>query len=128
MLEDVGLSLNLLKMFVQHRVALLAQQCRTMLASFEQVLTLTTILATYNVYMAISALLHIAARLHSRAAERRWVFWGVLIGWRQTLTTSPPNHIRFLLVRAKKIANWKTGLKHKTETPLLSFYNSNLLN
>ena len=25
-----------------------------------------------------------------------------LIGWRQTLTTSPLNHIRFLLVRAKK--------------------------
>ncbi len=35
-----------------------------------------------------------------------------LIGWRQTLTTSPPNHIRFLLVRAKKIAKWKTGLKN----------------
>ena len=33
-----------------------------------------------------------------------------LIGWRQTLTTSPPNHICFLLVRAKKIAKWKTGL------------------
>ena len=33
-----------------------------------------------------------------------------LIGWRQTLTTSPPNHIRFLLVRAKKFAKWKTGL------------------
>ena len=33
-----------------------------------------------------------------------------LIGWRQTLTTSPPNHIRFLLVRATKIAKWKTGL------------------
>ena len=32
-----------------------------------------------------------------------------LMGWRQTLTTSPPNHIRFLLVRAKKIAKWKTG-------------------
>ena len=32
-----------------------------------------------------------------------------LIGWRQTLTPSPPNHIRFLLVRAKKIAKWKTG-------------------
>ena len=26
-----------------------------------------------------------------------------LIGWRQTLTTSPPNHIRFSLVHAKKI-------------------------
>ncbi len=33
-----------------------------------------------------------------------------LIGWRQTLTTSPANHIRLLLVRAKKIAKWKTGL------------------
>ena len=33
-----------------------------------------------------------------------------LIGWRQTLTISPANHIRFLLVRAKKIAKWKTGL------------------
>ncbi len=33
-----------------------------------------------------------------------------LIGWRQTLTTSPANHIRFLLVRAKEIAKWKTGL------------------
>ena len=34
-----------------------------------------------------------------------------LIGWRQTLTTSPANHIRFLLVRAKKFAKWKTGMK-----------------
>jgi hypothetical protein len=25
-----------------------------------------------------------------------------LIGWRETLTTSPPNHIHFYLVRAKK--------------------------
>ena len=33
-----------------------------------------------------------------------------LIGWRQTLTTSPVNHIRFLLVRANKFAKWKTGL------------------
>jgi hypothetical protein len=32
-----------------------------------------------------------------------------LIGWRQTLTTPPPNHIRFLLVAAKKLAKWKTG-------------------
>ncbi len=37
-----------------------------------------------------------------------------LIGWRQTLTTSPPNHIRFLLVRAKKIAMWKTDLSTGT--------------
>ncbi len=34
-----------------------------------------------------------------------------LIGWRQTLTTSPANHIRFLLVRANKFAKWKTGFK-----------------
>ena len=34
-----------------------------------------------------------------------------LIGWLQTLTTSPPNHIRFLLVRVKKISKWKLGLK-----------------
>jgi hypothetical protein len=32
-----------------------------------------------------------------------------LIGWRQTLSTSPANHILlFFLVRAKKIAKWKT--------------------
>ena len=36
MLEDVGLSLNLLKIFVQHCATLLAQQCCKMLASFEQ--------------------------------------------------------------------------------------------
>ncbi len=39
MLEDVGLSLNLLKIFVQHCATLLAQQCCTMLASSEQALT-----------------------------------------------------------------------------------------
>ena len=39
MLEDVGLSLNLPKIFVQHCAILLAQQCFTMLASFEQTLT-----------------------------------------------------------------------------------------
>ena len=33
-----------------------------------------------------------------------------LIGWRQTLTSSPANHIRFLHVRANKFAKWKTGL------------------
>ena len=37
-----------------------------------------------------------------------------LIGWRQTLTTSPANHIRFLLVRANKFAKWETGLKTAT--------------
>jgi hypothetical protein len=31
-----------------------------------------------------------------------------LIGWRQTLTSSPANHNHFLLARAK-IANWKTS-------------------
>ena len=36
MLENVGLSLNLLKIFVQQRATLLAQQCCTILASFEQ--------------------------------------------------------------------------------------------
>ena len=36
MLEDVGLSLNLLKIFVQHRATLFAQQCCAMLASFEE--------------------------------------------------------------------------------------------
>ena len=30
-----------------------------------------------------------------------------LIGWRQTLTSSPTNHILFLLVGAKKIGEWK---------------------
>ena len=34
-----------------------------------------------------------------------------LIGWRQTLTSSPANHIRFLLVRTNKLAKWKTGLR-----------------
>ena len=38
--DNVGLSLSLLKMFVQHRATLLAQQCCTMLASFEQGLKL----------------------------------------------------------------------------------------
>ena len=33
-----------------------------------------------------------------------------LTGWRQTLTSSSANHIRFLLVRANKFAKWKTGL------------------
>ena len=35
-----------------------------------------------------------------------------LVGWRQTLTTSPANHIRFLLVRANKFAKWKTGFNY----------------
>ena len=33
-----------------------------------------------------------------------------LIGWRQTLTSSPANHIRFLLVR-QEFAKWNTGLR-----------------
>ena len=39
MLDDVGLSLNLLKICVQHCATLLAQQCCTMLASFELTLS-----------------------------------------------------------------------------------------
>ena len=40
-----------------------------------------------------------------------------LIGWRQTLTTSPANHIRFLLVRANKFADWKTSFsQHSAES------------
>ena len=39
MLEDLGLSLNLLKFFVQHRVTILGQQGWTMLASFEHTLS-----------------------------------------------------------------------------------------
>ncbi len=47
-----------------------------------------------------------------------------LTGWRQTLKTSPANHIRFLLVRANKFAKWKTGLRNvgfKTVVPYLTF-------
>jgi hypothetical protein len=32
-----------------------------------------------------------------------------LIGWQQTLTTSPANHIRFLHVLTNKFAKWKTS-------------------
>ena len=39
-----------------------------------------------------------------------------LIGWRQILTTSPLMHIRFLLVRAKKITQWKTGFTQFPQT------------
>ncbi len=39
MLDDVGLSLNLLKIFVKHCATLLAQQCCTVLSSFEQAFT-----------------------------------------------------------------------------------------
>ena len=39
MLDDVGLSLNLLKILIQHRATLLGQQCCMMLASFEQALS-----------------------------------------------------------------------------------------
>jgi hypothetical protein len=34
----------------------------------------------------------------------------VLIGWRQTLTTSPPGHIQFLPIRAKKSPSEKRAL------------------
>jgi hypothetical protein len=45
-----------------------------------------------------------------------------LIGWRQTPTTSPANHIRFLLVRANIVVNGlKAKLKDKTSTCLLRF-------
>ena len=48
-LEDVSLSLNLLKIFVQNRATLMAQQCCMMLASFEQALkTLYIILQQRN--------------------------------------------------------------------------------
>ena len=40
-----------------------------------------------------------------------------LVTWRQTLTTSPPNHIRFLLVRAKK-CKVENGL-HNTQTSVI---------
>ena len=46
MLEDVSLSLNLLKIFVQHRATLLAQQCCMMLASFEQAFTIPLVILT----------------------------------------------------------------------------------
>ena len=36
--------------------------------------------------------------------------WDRELEKKQTLTTSPANHIRFLLVRANKFAKWKTGL------------------
>jgi hypothetical protein len=37
-----------------------------------------------------------------------------VIGWLQTLTPSPANHIRVFLFRAKKIAKWKTGFTHQS--------------
>ena len=47
LLDDVGLSLSLLKIFVQHRATLLAQQCCTMLAFFEQALTVQQVKHRY---------------------------------------------------------------------------------
>jgi hypothetical protein len=38
------------------------------------------------------------------------LFTSNMIGWRQTPTISPPNHIHFSLFSAKKIAKSKTGL------------------
>jgi hypothetical protein len=32
------------------------------------------------------------------------------IGWQETRTTSLPNHINFMPIRAKKIDKWRTGL------------------
>ncbi len=43
MLDNVGLSLNWLKIFVQHRATLLARLCCMMLASSEQALALHNI-------------------------------------------------------------------------------------
>ncbi len=42
-----------------------------------------------------------------------------LIGWQQTLTTSLPNHIRFLLVRAKKNRQVENRLN---DCPYVLFY------
>jgi hypothetical protein len=34
-----------------------------------------------------------------------------VVGWQPTLMMSPANHICFLLVHPKKIAEWKTGFR-----------------
>jgi hypothetical protein len=51
-----------------------------------------------------------------------------LIGWRQILTPSPPNHIHFLLVRTNKLSggkqapNWDSGdTKKSTLTDITAF-------
>jgi hypothetical protein len=45
-----------------------------------------------------------------------------MIGWRQTLSTSAPNHIRFSLVSGKKIAKWKTGFNLMAKVDLAQQY------
>ncbi len=52
-------------------------------------------------------------RICSRERENREK--SNLIGMRQTLTTSPPNHIRFLLVRAQKNHQVENGLNYKVD-------------
>ena len=47
-----------------------------------------------------------------------------MIGWRQTLSTSAPNHIRFSLVSGKKIAKWKTGFNLMAKVDLAQQYSS----
>jgi hypothetical protein len=47
MLDNVGLSLCLLRNFIQHRATLLAQQFWMMLASFEHALTIHFLLRIY---------------------------------------------------------------------------------
>ena len=44
--------------------------------------------------------------------------------WLATLTSSPPNHIRFLLVRTKKIAKFKNRKISKVDFNSDNFYNS----
>ena len=51
--------------------------------------------------------------------EKREFARSNLIGWRQTLTTSPANHIRVLLVRANKFTKWKTGFRGYLYDPAL---------
>jgi hypothetical protein len=50
-----------------------------------------------------------------------------LIGWRQTLTTSPANHIHFLLIRAKKrqvkdgVCSIKYCIKYNPVIPVMVY-------
>ena len=45
-----------------------------------------------------------------------------LIGWRQTLTTSPANHIRFLLIRAKSPSGKRDFVKFQRAKGILLNY------
>ena len=74
-------------------------------------------------YQVISSLLS-TRRMCSRANKEK----SNLIGWRQTLTISPPNHIRFLLVRPKKIAKLKTGFRRSLSRWRQGLASSKLLN